>query len=152
MSEIKAQFTDALEERIGQAMIAGLKRALIRVANNQIARMRLRVQGGKGTDDQQMPRYSKAYARARRKRGRQDEHRDLSMTGRMVGAIHLDEVKVEHDGLVATITIAGARNREVASYNQKRSPWFGFSPSEEVKIIDAVRKEVDMLLREKDAR
>lgn len=124
-----------------------LVEALNAAAANGVVLMKMRIQEGKGLDGQAMKPYSKEYAKRRQAKGRQTAKRDLSMTGQMVGGIHSTDATVEGTTIKASVAIAGARNRELALYHQKREPFFGYSPADEATIVASLEKKIQELLR-----
>jgi len=137
----KSEFEKITLEEIN-AVVAKILPAVI---SNGLASMQIRISEGKGLDGGSMKPYSEGYKKQREKRGRQSSRRDLSMTGKMLGGIHLAGVKPHANGVRAEIGIAGARNREIALYHQRKTPWFGFTDSELREMQMDLKKRIERL-------
>ena len=94
---------------------------------------------GKGLKDETMPKYTTSYKKRRAKKGRPTNKRDLSMTGKMVGSIHLAQIKEEGGKYTAVITLSDARSKRLALYHQKTHRWFGWSPSNKREIKQSIK-------------
>jgi len=112
------------------------------LASMQIANIRRRLAAGLGIDDTQMPEYSALTKKLRSARGRQVAFRDLTMTGRMVGAMHVEGVRQDEARAEALIGFSTAEGRSKALSNQMRAPWFGISPQDEATLIASVQKDL----------
>ena len=113
------------------------------VVSNGIAAMRIRIQSGEGLNGKTMRPYSKGYKKQREKLSRQSARRDLSVTGKMLGGIHLQSIKPSANGVTADIGIVGARNRELALYHQKKTPWFGFTDEELAEMTAELKSKIE---------
>ena len=133
------EFAESIEER--------MKSALTAVASDGAADMVRRVQAGKDLKDQSMGSYSEAYELKRQEKGKQTKVKDLSFTGRMLGSLHALPVVKEGDRLVANITITDARSKKIGLYNQKRIPWFGFSPNNMKQVQESLKEQIAIALK-----
>ena len=133
------EYIDALEER--------MKRALTAVASDGAADMVRRVKAGKDLKDQTMGSYSEAYEEKRREKGKQTKVKDLSFTGRMLGSVHALPVVKEGDRLVAKVTLTDATSKKIGLYNQKRIPWFGFSPNNMKQVQESLKEQIAIALK-----
>ena len=113
------------------------------VVSNGIAAMQMRIQSGEGLNGKMMRPYTKAYKKQREKLSRQTARRDLSVTGKMLGGIHLQAIKASATGVTADIGIVGARNRELALYHQKKTPWFGFTDEEIAEMTADLKSKLE---------
>ena len=126
-------FVESVEEKLKQ-----ISPILAEVMGNaQVANNQLRLDNGIGVDDKKMKLYSRQYALEREARGERIDVRNLVQTGRMRGGMALQKVERTSTGAVATIGFTDARARELAFYNQQRTPFFGISPSD-ATTLDAV--------------
>jgi hypothetical protein len=126
-------FANSVEEKLKQ-----ISPILAEVMGNaQVANNQLRLDNGIGVDDKKMKLYSRQYALEREARGERIDVRNLVQTGRMRGGMALQKVERTSTGAVATIGFTDARARELAFYNQQRTPFFGISPSD-ATTLDAV--------------
>ena len=116
-----------------------IKGALVAIASDAIVDLRRRVEAGKGLKDEQMEPYTKAYAKFRESKGRKSKPRTLTFTGTMLGAIHVADVEKRGAKWVAVVGLADARSKKLALYNQKRTPWFGWSPSNKKEIKQSTK-------------
>jgi len=133
------EFAESIEER--------MKSALTAVASDGAADMVRRVQAGKDIKDQSMGSYSSpSYIKKRQEKGKQTKVKDLSFTGRMLGSLHALPVVKEGDRLVANITITDARSKKIGLYNQKRIPWFGFSPNNMKQVQESLKEQIAIAL------
>ena len=119
-----------------------IKGALTAIASDAIVDMRRRVQKGKGLDDKPMKAYSPGYAKFRASKGRKTKPRDLTFTGTMLGAIHVSDVEKRGEKWVAVVGLADARSKQIALYNQRLTPWFGWSKSNEKEIKQSTREHM----------
>lgn len=109
--------------------------AAAQVANNQA-----RLDQGLGLDDRPMPLYSPDYAEARQARGERVDVRNLVQTGRMRGAMAVQETRRTLNGAVSVIGFTDARARQLAFYNQQRTPFFGVSDAD-ADIVAAIGQQ-----------
>ena len=93
--------------------------------NSKIQR-RVQIQG-LGSDDRKMPRYSKKYENKRAKIGRQIAYRDLTNKGTMWQSLTAEKI-----GNGAKMFFGGAEEKTKAFHNDKKTPFFSLSPSEQV--------------------
>jgi len=107
------------------------------MATSQVANNQARLDQGLGLDDRPMPLYSPAYAEARQARGERVDVRNLVQTGRMRGAMAVQDTQRTETGAVTNIGFTDARARELAFYNQQRTPFFGVSDADG-KVLEAV--------------
>lgn len=108
----------------------------------QLANIGRRLSKGLGLQDSKMPGYSKATKAYRQKRGRQTGHRDLLMTGRMRGDMHISEVTQQGTIAWATISFATSHSRMIAARHQHVSPWFGISRQDKASLVSALQKRL----------
>lgn len=101
------------------------------LAQAQIANIRLRVAQGLDVKDQKMPGYTKEYEKRKASKGRKTGVRDLTMTGRMLGDMHVEATTEDNGKFGARIGFATATQKKKALGNQIRHPWFGISPQDE---------------------
>jgi hypothetical protein len=87
-----------------------------------------------------MPKYSKSYGRLRKRTKRNVEFRDLTFTGRMMQSI---SVKTKNN--TSTIYFLGAAEAKKAVYNQKLTPWFGLSQSDDTLLNANVSRLINGL-------
>ena len=116
------------------------------MGNAQVANNQLRLDNGIGVDDKKMKLYSRQYALERESRGERIDVRNLVQTGRMRGGMALQKVEKTSTGAVATIGFSDARARELAFYNQQRTPFFGISPSDATSLDAVGQAEAKRLL------
>jgi len=138
-----------LEDRLGKGLSKAITSALTATASNGIVMMRQRIEKGIGSSGKAMPAYTQSYKKRRQDLGRPDGKRDLFVSGQMLGGIHLENVEEKKGaGVVATIGIAGARNRELAGYHETFSPWFDFTPGEKESLVKMLRSQLDKSLKD----
>ena len=113
-----------------------------RMGGMQIVNIRQRLSQGLNVNDSEMPAYSKATAKARRKKGRQTAYRDLTMSGRMVGDMHVADVRTSGSLVEAVIGFASGRGRTLALSHQARDPWFGISPRDRAALTNSIRESL----------
>lgn len=135
---------DAFEDQL----TAVVKQAVSATAINAVVIVRSRIEQGMGLDDKPMPGYSAGYKASKARKGRQTERRDMTFSGQMLGGIHATETTVQDGKVSSGLAITGARNREIATYQQRRTPFFGFSPSDEREIQVLFERELQRLLQE----
>ena len=135
-------FANSVEEKLKQ-----ISPILAEVMGNaQVANNQLRLDNGIGVDDKKMKLYSRQYALEREARGERIDVRNLVQTGRMRGGMALQKVERTSTGAVATIGFTDARARELAFYNQQRTPFFGISPSDATSLDAIGQAEAKRLL------
>jgi hypothetical protein len=135
-------FANSVEEKLKQ-----ISPILAEVMGNaQVANNQLRLDNGIGVDDKKMKLYSRQYALEREARGERIDVRNLVQTGRMRGGMALQKVERTSTGAVATIGFTDARARELAFYNQQRTPFFGISPSDATSLDAVGQAEAKRLL------
>jgi len=135
-------FADSVEEKLKE-----ISPILAEVMGNaQVANNQLRLDNGIGVDDKKMKLYSRQYALERESRGERIDVRNLVQTGRMRGGMALQKVERTSTGAVATIGFSDARARELAFYNQQRTPFFGISPSDATSLDAVGQAEAKRLL------
>ena len=135
-------FANSVEEKLKQ-----ISPILAEVMGNaQVANNQLRLDNGIGVDDKKMKLYSRQYALEREARGERIDVRNLVQTGRMRGGMALHKVERTSTGAVATIGFTDARARELAFYNQQRTPFFGISPSDATSLDAIGQAEAKRLL------
>lgn len=135
-------FVESVEEKLKQ-----ISPILAEVMGNaQVANNQLRLDNGIGVDDKKMKLYSRQYALEREARGERIDVRNLVQTGRMRGGMALQKVERTSTGAVATIGFSDARARELAFYNQQRTPFFGISPSDATSLDAVGQAEAKRLL------
>ena len=135
-------FANSVEEKLKQ-----ISPILAEVMGNaQVANNQLRLDNGIGVDDKKMKLYSRQYALEREARGERIDVRNLVQTGRMRGGMALQKVEKTSTGAVATIGFTDARARELAFYNQQRTPFFGISPSDATSLDAIGQAEAKRLL------
>jgi len=135
-------FANSVEEKLKQ-----ISPILAEVMGNaQVANNQLRLDNGIGVDDKKMKLYSRQYALEREARGERIDVRNLVQTGRMRGGMALQKVERTSTGAVATIGFSDARARELAFYNQQRTPFFGISPSDATSLDAIGQAEAKRLL------
>lgn len=133
------QIAAAIKNRIELAQA----RMIAELAQTQILSMRRRIARGIGVLDAPMPPYPKGYAAKKAASGRQSSVRDLMWSGRMLASM---VVRVEGTHR-ARISFSDAKSVEKARKNQRRSPWFGVSPSDRARLIDQARVILKALLK-----
>ena len=135
-------FANSVEEKLKQ-----ISPILAEVMGNaQVANNQLRLDNGIGVDDKKMKLYSRQYALEREARGERIDVRNLVQTGRMRGGMALQKVERTSAGAVGTIGFSDARARELAFYNQQRTPFFGISPSDATSLDAVGQAEAKRLL------
>lgn len=128
-----SEFVEDLEEFMKEsAPVVTEVMATSQVANNQA-----RLDQGLGLDDRPMPLYSPDYAEARQARGERVDVRNLVQTGRMRGAMAVQDTQRTETGAVTNIGFTDARARQLAFYNQQRTAFFGVSEAD-AKVLEAV--------------
>lgn len=116
-----------------------IKGALTAIASDAIVDLRRRVEAGKGIKDNPMKPYTPGYAKYRASKGRKTKPRTLTFTGTMLGAIHVADVEKRGSSWVAVVGLADARSKQIALYNQRLTPWFGWSKSNKKEIEQSTR-------------
>ena len=128
-------------EMFRRELLDNMKSALVAVAADALVSVRMRVAKGVGLDDKPMKAYSPGYAKRKKAKGRQTKKRDLTMTGTMLGSLHVADVVADgEDNFSVAITLGDARSKQLALYNQQTSPWFGFS-NKDLDQIEASTKD-----------
>lgn len=128
-------------EMFRRELLDNMKSALVAVASDALVSVRMRVAKGVGLDDKPMKAYSPEYAKRKKNKGRQVKKRDLTMTGTMLGSLHVADVVADgEDNFSVAITLGDARSKQLALYNQQTSPWFGFSKND-MDQIEASMKD-----------
>lgn len=135
--EVKGQ---AQLEMFKRELEDNMKSALVAVAADALVSVRMRVAKGVGLDDKPMKAYSPGYAKRKKDKGRQVKKRDLTMTGTMLGSLHVADVEQDGDRFSVAVTFGDARSKQLALYNQQTSPWFGFSKND-LEQIEASTKD-----------
>lgn len=110
------------------------------MATGQVANNQKRLDQGIGLDDRPMPLYSTAYAAERAARGERTDVRNLVQTGRMRGAMAVQETRRTQGGAVSVIGFTDARARQLAFFNQQRTPFFGVSDAD-ADIVAAIGQQ-----------
>ncbi len=123
--------------------------AFVEAGQAMIAQIRLRASRGVGIDDAQMKAYSPGYARQKQGRGRDVSVRNLSDTGSMLRAIHLESVQVDGPVLTISIGFADAFSKEKARWNHAIDRWWGASPNDRKVVIDLLRSRILKRMKEK---
>ena len=104
---------------------------LSKIASELNSKIQRRVQAnGKGSDGNNLKRYSKTYANTRERLGYQSRFRDLTRTGKMWQSLTTAEVgknKVE-------MLFGGAEEKAKAAGNDKRTPFFSLAPGEQAYL------------------
>jgi hypothetical protein len=125
---------------------------MARIAVVGLASVKSRVKQGIGAFDQAMPPLKPGYARQKTKRGGLNV-RNLTLTGAMLDNLTLRSATTDR----ATIALTKNLERTKALANQRRSPWLGWSPRDQVaiagesakifnaEIIPAVRNSIKRL-------
>ena len=139
MMAMKSKVDSSSAEMFVEGMGERIRAALVSVASDAIVDLRRRVAEGRDIKDDMMPTYTKGYQKARSKKGRPTQKRDLSMTGKMLGSIHLAQIKEEGGKYTAVITLSDARSKRLALYHQKTHRWFGWSPSNKREIKQSIK-------------
>ncbi len=116
------------------------------LGNAQVASNQKRLDEGVGLDDKPMKLYSKKYADQRQERGERVDVRNLTQTGRMRGALAVQSVEKTETGAIAELGFTDARARELAFYNQKRTPFFGVSEEDGKKLSELGQIELTRLI------
>ena len=116
------------------------------LGNAQVANNQLRMDEGVGLDDKPMPLYSKDYAEKRKERGERTDVRNLVQTGRMRGAMAVQKTEKTDTGAVSEVGFTDARARELAFYNQQRTPFFGISEEDGKKLSALGQIELTRLI------
>jgi len=142
MADGKIDYT-ALEEALGKDLYKAIEQALTATASNGIAMMRMRIEKGVGSSGESMPAYTPRYRKRRKDIGRPPDKRDLFVSGQMLGGIHLESVETKGADIVATLGIAGARNRVLAVRHEQTAPWFDFTPTEKATLTNMLRDQLD---------
>lgn len=93
-----------------------------------------RAEKGIGSNDQAFPPLKKGYA-IRKTRAGHGNRRNLRFTGAMLGNISVRSVSATQ----ARIDITSAKQRLKARENERKAPWWGWSPRDLVKLTVAVR-------------
>ena len=128
-------------EMFRRELLDNMKSALVAVAADALVSVRMRVAKGVGLDDKPMKAYSPGYAKRKKAKGRQTKKRDLTMTGTMLGSLHVADVVADgEDNFSVAITLGDARSKQLALYNQQTTPWFGFSKND-LDQIEASTKD-----------
>ena len=143
---LKAETDTGQMELFRRELDAKVKQALVAVASDAIVDMRRRVEAGRGLNDGNMKPYSKPYERWKASKGRDVSKRDLTFTGTMLGAIHVADVEKRGAAWVAVVTIGDSRSKQIAIYNQQRTPWFGWSPSNQKQIQASIRAQFKRIM------
>jgi len=114
----------------------GVSRAVLRVAERGKRIIQKRIQTGKSYTGADFAPYSEAYAKERKKRGRQVSRVDLNDTGRMLAAMQTRKAGTR----AAQIFFVGGQENKKAYFNNKLRPFFGFSGTETNKLTDTFLK------------
>ena len=115
----------------------GFTKFLTEVAFLLNGKIQRRVQGsGRGLKGI-MTKYSASYSRTRAKRGRQTSKRDLTFTGRMWQSL---TVIAKPSRKHAQMFFSGAEDNRKAFFNDKRTPFFGLTASEQKFLNDELKK------------
>ena len=134
------QYAETLEER--------MKAALTAAAADGAADMVRRVKAGRDIKDASMGGYSSAsYIKKRKAKGKQTKFKDLTFNNTMLGSIHALPVVKEGDRLVAKVTIADATSKKIGFFQQKRIPWFGFSPNNMRQMEESLKEQIAIALK-----
>jgi len=91
---------------------------------------------GKGLKGQKLKKYSPAYKKWKKSKGRQTSFRDLTFSGRMFNSLSLAVLANE-----VKIFFKGREEQLKASGNQKRSAFFGIGNAEK-KLVKTAMKEL----------
>ena len=110
------------------------KKLAHQIGADALVTMRMRVKKGLNVQDQQMPKYAPMTKAMRKRKGRQTAVRDLTFTGRMLGALHVEVRELGMGRWQILIRLADGRARLLGGKNQAVSPWFGFSRDDQRKI------------------
>lgn len=132
---LDVEFDASQFAELGDRLEKAAREVLAEMAQAQLVNIRLRVDAGKGLDDQQMPGYAKSTREDRQKRGRQVARRDLQDSGSMLNAMIVESIVATDTGLEATLGFATREDAAKAAYNQERAPWFGVSPDDEQLLM-----------------
>ena len=112
----------------------------------QIVNIRQRVAKGVGMHDQKMPVYSDAYKRSKQASGRNVDVRDLTYTGRMLGAMVSEIAESNPKQTRVVIKFTDKPSQSKARYNQRRSAWFGISPRDRIALRAIQRRALKTAL------
>ena len=130
--EIKVTSNSKLiAERVGKKgkeLSDSVKRALSRTAQAGVNIIEDRTAEGQGYKGGKFAEYNPVYAAFRRSKGR-GEMPDLQFTGKMLGSM-----TTKADAKQAEIFFSRATESKKAAMNDKKRPFFGFSPQEEKKL------------------
>ena len=137
MSDKLKKLADRLDKALDQIAFDAAQYAL--------AIIRLRIAKGIGAEDRQMKPYTPEYAEKKQQLGRRAEIRDLTLTGRMLGGLHV----AKKGPKLAAIEFADARSKVLALSNQRVDPWFGLSPQDQEKVRAYVEQRLAQLFEEK---
>lgn len=88
---------------------------------------------GEGLDGP-MPALTNPYQRAKRKQGKRTI-RNLRLSGEMIGDMQANRSQKQGSAWIATIDFKTGRSAQIAAYNQRRSPWFGFSDGDTDRLV-----------------
>jgi len=116
------------------------------LGNAQVANNQMRLDNGVGLDDKPMKPYSEDYAKQRQDRGERTDVRNLVQSGRMRGAMAVQKVEKTDTGAVSEVGFTDARARELAFYNQERTPFFGISDEDGKKLSELGQVELTRLI------
>lgn len=126
---------DAIE-RGKQALITNRENDVLRIATDQIALIKLRIQQ-QGLDFQNLafPPYTPAYARQRKKAGYQVGYVDLTRTGRTLASVLPRITESSIFGATVIIESGTTEGKKIIEGLEKKRPGIYVSTPEEIELV-----------------